>query len=76
MKPIWMVVVVLSVALAGCAGDSKADPAKDAALKASFEKKPDINTLKPGMRQWVQGMIDSSKKGQPPKATTPPPSGN
>ncbi|MDR3688725.1 MAG: hypothetical protein P4L46_05040 [Fimbriimonas sp.] len=76
MKAIGTVLLVTAVALLACGcGESKADPAKDAELKASFSKKPDINTLSPGMRTWVQGMIDASKKGKPVNGATPPPTG-
>jgi len=75
LKPIWIVLLLLAVTLIGCGGDAKPDPAKDAELKASFSKKPDINTLSPSMRKWVEGKIAESKNGQAPTNSKPPTSG-
>jgi hypothetical protein len=75
MKQFGIALVVASVVVLGCSGDPKPDPAKDAALKASFSKTPDINTLSPGMRKWVEGKIQESKNGKPSTNSKPPTAG-
>ena len=75
MKTLGIVLCMVGVTLIGCSGEPKADPAKDEALKASFSKKPDINTLNPGMRKMVDSMIANSKNGKPPTSVSPPANG-
>jgi hypothetical protein len=56
--------------LCGCGdGQPTLTPTDEKAMRASFHKTPDINTLKPDMRKRVEAMMAASKSGQGPSGS-------
>ena len=67
----------LVVGTFGCGGDQQSlSPAKQAEIRSTFHKKPDINTLKPEMRKWVEAQIKAAHSGKPLSSPGSPPTGS